>query len=361
MIKKYAIYTARKDIESLLYFNVADVEYYDYPDCDIFLNLSGPYKIAVLEVDYQRPHLVVTELERFKNCDKVILYSMEFNLTIKQAAQQYDLSNFIFIMNGYILDFEFKNAQYITITNWISSTVYLWTDWLTTSLKEKLSPFVKKSYHFEVMYGKRRLNRSYVANYILENNLAPYVLQTPYFSLSNDSVNGNYNLDQSVFWEDEIIPNATVDYGCTYREVPMLISQVLPFKIYQQSAFSIVCESSFDNSYVLTSEKIAKPLLCLRMFIVISGQYYLKYLRSLGFKTFDGIIDESYDKEPDNQKRWTMAMQQVALLCQQDQTKILKSIVPIVLHNRDLVTRLPTNQLHTAVETVLLDKELTKI
>jgi hypothetical protein len=176
--------------------------------------------------------------------------------------------------------------------------------------------------------------------------------------LSGD-INTTYNLDNSIFWEDEIIPSLTTDYSCTYRGVPMLISQVVPFKIYQQSAFSVVCETSFDNSYSFPTEKISKPLLCCRMFIVIAGQYYLKNLRSLGFKTFNGIIDESYDDEPNNEKRWNMAMEQVKILCQQDQITILKLILPIVLHNRALISRLPINQVPMALESLLFDKELT--
>jgi hypothetical protein len=36
-------------------------------------------------------------------------------------------------------------------------------------------------------------------------------------------------------------------------------------------------------------------MLAQRLFIVASGQYYLHNLRSLGFQTFDKVIDERYD------------------------------------------------------------------
>jgi hypothetical protein len=48
------------------------------------------------------------------------------------------------------------------------------------------------------------------------------------------------------------------------------------------------------------TEKIFKPI-CLRIpFIIVGTQGSLAYLRSYGFRTFDGIWDESYDTEPND-------------------------------------------------------------
>ena len=44
----------------------------------------------------------------------------------------------------------------------------------------------------------------------------------------------------------------------------------------------------------------------------------LKKLRELGFKTFYPYIDESYDEEPDELKRFNMVMEQVNKLCSMD-------------------------------------------
>jgi hypothetical protein len=113
----------------------------------------------------------------------------------------------------------------------------------------------------------------------------------------------------------------------------MNISQVMPYKVYQTTAYSLICETWFSNHYSFFSEKIAKPIVAKRLFIVISGQYYLKNLRSLGFRTFHGIIDESYDAEPDSEKRWSIALDQAVALCKRDQSEVLKAIAEVVLHN----------------------------
>jgi len=111
------------------------------------------------------------------------------------------------------------------------------------------------------------------------------------------------------------------------------ISCVVPLTVYNQTNYSIVAETNFDNHYNFYTEKIVKPIMCRRLFIAVSGQHYLKNLRSFGFRTFDGIIDESYDSEPDNHVRWTKAMEQVNWLSQQDPAVIFAQAAEIVEHN----------------------------
>ena len=38
-------------------------------------------------------------------------------------------------------------------------------------------------------------------------------------------------------------------------------------------------------------------------FVVVGNKHYLKNLRSIGFKTFDSLIDESYDTLDDHRQR----------------------------------------------------------
>jgi hypothetical protein len=60
------------------------------------------------------------------------------------------------------------------------------------------------------------------------------------------------------------------------------------------------------------------------LFIVFGGYQYLKNLRQLGFKTFNSVIDESYDDEPDYKLRGEKICQQISYLLQQDPKQILK-------------------------------------
>jgi hypothetical protein len=114
----------------------------------------------------------------------------------------------------------------------------------------------------------------------------------------------------------------------------MSLSQVVPISIYNQTAYSVVAETNYDNHYSFCTEKIVKPILAERLFLVFSGQHYLRNLRSLGFKTFDGIIDETYDIIADNNQRFKLACEQITYLCNCSQEEVLAKIRPITEHNK---------------------------
>jgi hypothetical protein len=69
------------------------------------------------------------------------------------------------------------------------------------------------------------------------------------------------------------------------------------------------------------------------LFLLFGGQYQLRNLRNHGFKTFDGIIDESYDEVASLTDRAKLIHQQMEYLFDQDQSVILDKIKPIVDHN----------------------------
>ena len=62
----------------------------------------------------------------------------------------------------------------------------------------------------------------------------------------------------------------------------------------------------------------------------------LAYLKSYGFKTFDGIIDESYDSIEDPDLRTEAVVRQLAQYCglsDKEKIDVMRRIEPIVLHN----------------------------
>jgi hypothetical protein len=60
---------------------------------------------------------------------------------------------------------------------------------------------------------------------------------------------------------------------------------------------SVVSEPIFaDNeTAVFISEKTFKPIACMHPFIILGGKGSLKAIREMGYRTFDGFIDERYD------------------------------------------------------------------
>lgn len=68
---------------------------------------------------------------------------------------------------------------------------------------------------------------------------------------------------------------------------------------YERVFISMVTESLADDDTIFFSEKIWKPIMVGHPFLIYGNQHTLKYLKSLGYKTFDKWIDESYDDIPD--------------------------------------------------------------
>jgi hypothetical protein len=59
----------------------------------------------------------------------------------------------------------------------------------------------------------------------------------------------------------------------------------------------MVSETSVDDK-LFVSEKSFKPLAHRHPFMIYGTPGTLKHLRELGFQTFDHVIDETYDSEP---------------------------------------------------------------
>lgn len=75
------------------------------------------------------------------------------------------------------------------------------------------------------------------------------------------------------------------------------------YALWQKSLFQIVNETVFYASKLHLTEKIFKPIVASRAFILVGAPGNLAYLRSYGFRTFDAWIDESYDSIEDPEKR----------------------------------------------------------
>jgi len=80
---------------------------------------------------------------------------------------------------------------------------------------------------------------------------------------------------------------------------------------YKRTFISVVTETLVDDGTLFFSEKIWKPIIVGHPFMVYGNQYSLKYLKSIGFKTFDKWIDESYDNEADRDLRSKMIVNEL--------------------------------------------------
>jgi hypothetical protein len=102
------------------------------------------------------------------------------------------------------------------------------------------------------------------------------------------------------------------------------------------SLWHIVTETVFYYEKLHLTEKIFKPIVSKQPFMLIGAVGNLAYLKSYGFKTFEGIIDESYDTITDNDSRIDAVVAQIAWYCAlsvEEKRRIIEAIESIVEYN----------------------------
>jgi hypothetical protein len=82
-------------------------------------------------------------------------------------------------------------------------------------------------------------------------------------------------------------------------------------KWYNDTYFSIVTETLFDNSGIFITEKTFKPIAFYHPFVVVGQLGTLAHLKSIGFETYDNLFNESYDNELDHTKRMSKVIDNV--------------------------------------------------
>ena len=80
---------------------------------------------------------------------------------------------------------------------------------------------------------------------------------------------------------------------------------------YSNSYFSLISETETSDQCIFITEKTYKAIYAGHPFIIWGNPGTLTYLRSIGYKTFPTLFDESYDNELDPVKRLEMIILQV--------------------------------------------------
>ena len=234
----------------------------------------------------------------------------------------------------------------------INSHIIYWGDWFKTTTNlyralpdvlAQLEPYAVKPRMFDALLGAYKPHRTFVYNAVAQHGLADQFIMT-YGGRWKDT---EFYAQDYFIWEPGCEPEGavigTADH-VRYHGRRCHLSQVIPTAVYNDTAYSIVAETDHDNTLSFYSEKTAKALIARRLFVAFSGYRFLQNLRNLGFQTFDGIIDESYDQIKNDQERYAAAFAQVQDLCQRPQQDILEKIQPIVEHNHQRIMQTDWNQ-----------------
>jgi hypothetical protein len=203
-----------------------------------------------------------------------------------------------------------------TVITWTCSGYNIYSDrWnqeSITKLDRDVNPDKK---YFDCLLGRQRTHRDFIEQCYRQSSIQNQIIFSYYKQ--------DLHMSQGI-WDKNFL------------KYPYAPQMVLPVDIYNQSYYSIVAETDARYSFFsFFTEKTAKPIVAQRLFVMFAAKNYLKNLRKLGFQTFDGIIDESYDQIDDDTERWARAWQQVEFLCSCEAQLVLKEIQPILQHNFD--------------------------
>ena len=217
-------------------------------------------------------------------------------------------------------------ANIETIVSWFiySDNFYATQHWARERVA-KLNRAFDRSKMFDCLLGKQRRHRNIIESYYKLSQHRDKIV----FSYTGHEQPGIWDPDvdqHQLYWGPQPQPVDVV-----FPQVPR--DALLPLNIYNQTYYSIVAETTTENSYNQYTEKVAKPIVASRPFVAFAGQNYLSNLRHLGFKTFSSVVDESYDSIADLNQRMQAAWSQVEWLCTQDPKQVYSELDSVLQHN----------------------------
>jgi hypothetical protein len=302
-----------------------------YNDLENFCNSTHSCKISCLQMPYPIQAEFNTLIDNLTDCcDHVLILMSELHDRTVEIVQRHDDKKISYFICGEF-NFDLTCSPVHKFYDWFTTTTHFYRHVRPETL-DVLTPYTPKKYYFDALLGRKKTHRDYAFNQIdTEVNLVTYL----------GNIDCNFDDPDKWIWEDEgLVIDKTVQW--TVDRLPyyghrMSISQIVPLGIYNQTVYTLVAETNFSNHYSFYTEKSVKPILARRLFITLGGQNQLANLRKLGFRTFNDVIDESYDNVEANLDRFRLALDQVAYLQTQPQEEILAKIKPICEHNCNLM------------------------
>lgn len=155
----------------------------------------------------------------------------------------------------------------------------------------------KATHRFGMFIGGYRWPRLYFASHMFAEHRDICLMSYNHRHLNLDAL-------QDAIGDDGVVMNQVQRFS---EHIPLLIDQQSDEFINFDAAYGIcdhynrikidlVFETWWQGQTFMPTEKTARPLLTETPFIVFGPKNYLMNLRRLGFKTFDGLIDETYDE-----------------------------------------------------------------
>jgi len=125
-------------------------------------------------------------------------------------------------------------------------------------------------------------------------------------------------------------------------------------KYHDNSYCNIVMETHFDadqSGGAFITEKTFKPIKHGQLFFIAGPAGSLQVLRDLGYRVFDGILDNSYDNKSDHTQRW-VALTQSIYLARLELPELFEQARADIEHNQQLFQASKTDRLNTLIKEI---------
>lgn len=269
-------------------------------DYNVYLDISNEFNIVFANLT--GPDLV--DIDRYVNNlsiaaeDSILLLWCAVNpimfseLNIVQLNKFYhSIKNPMVIFTG-ALDIDPKFLDFHCIG------INLFQHITKISQPQNRSIVLKKSKKYLFMSTKDYLSRRYILQHLLNHGFKDQGILA-YKCLQK-------SFDENFGQNHEYIKNACDSINNQIPIIgfdgPLYNFEQVPEPIINDTYLSIITETYYQGP-IFFSEKIYYAMLYNHFFIYLGPRYSLRYLRSIGFKTFGHIINESYDDMEDPAER----------------------------------------------------------
>jgi len=106
---------------------------------------------------------------------------------------------------------------------------------------------------------------------------------------------------------------------------------------YIDTYFSLVTETVFSGSNSFRTEKIWKPIIIGHPWIAVANRGFYQDLHNMGFKTFNNVIDESFDLIDNPQDRIERIGSIIGDLCASDLSEFMLQCKDTCIYNQQVV------------------------
>lgn len=263
--------------------------------------------------------LDLTEWSTEKQCK--ILANSEKSQLKKDLCKKHQCNDWYYFFHGFAALDWYRDAQYL-------SNDIAWTRPYISLNRLHVND---RSYRLNLiarLAQQELLSHGHVSLHLEINDHGSWTqeLQDPNtkLSLPAQELIKQYIQDPLIVDRQNISGHASADFG--HQE----------FELWKSGLWHIVTETVFYYDKLHLTEKIFKPIVAQRPFMLAAAPGNLAYLRSYGFETFDRWIDESYDTIVDPDQRLQAIADQTKKLCSMGDSALRdmhQEMMPVLEHN----------------------------